>query len=94
MITTTKDRVTIGKAVALGFPLATFIAMLLSTTPPAGAATPSGKAFAWGGNEYGTLGNSNTPTDSDVPAAVKNLTGIKSVKNIDEGLYFSLAVTK
>ena len=46
MITSIANRATLGKIMALGFLLATLMAMLLSTAPPAGAAAPSGKAFA------------------------------------------------
>ena len=78
---------------ALGFLLATLMAMALTAAQPAGAATPSGKAFAWGGNFYGQFGNGTNAdgSESDVPVSVKNLT---NVKNIDGGLYSSLAVTQ
>jgi alpha-tubulin suppressor-like RCC1 family protein len=81
MITTTKNMATIGKVMALGLMLATLLAMLLSSTP-VGAAVPSGKAFAWGGNEYGELGNgtSGFGTETNTPAVVSNLSGVKSVK--------------
>ena len=92
MIASTENRAMIGKVMALSFLLATLVAMLLSA-PPAGAATPSGKAFAWGGNFYGQFGNGTNGdgTESDVPVSVKNLT---NAKNIDGGPYFSLAVTQ
>jgi hypothetical protein len=79
---------------ALGFLLATLLlAMVLSAAPPAGAAVPAGKAFAWGDNDSGQLGNgaSGAGTESDVPVAVKNLS---NVKNIDGGGYHTLAATQ
>ena len=94
MITTTQNGITIGKAVALGFLLAALIAMVLSAAAPsAGTAEPSGKAFGWGTNDYGELGNgaSGPNVYSDVPVAVKNLT---NVKNIDGSNGFTLATTQ
>jgi alpha-tubulin suppressor-like RCC1 family protein len=57
------------------------------------AVMQSGRARAWGDNEYGQLGNgtSGPGTDSDVPVAVKNLL---SVKNLDGGYEFSLAAVQ
>ena len=75
MITSIRNRTTIGNAMALGFLLATLL-----SPAPAGAAVLSGKAFSWGYNSDGQLGNSNTGSPSKVPVAVKNLTGVKSVK--------------
>jgi alpha-tubulin suppressor-like RCC1 family protein len=40
--------------------------------------TPSGQAWAWGDNLYGSLGNGTT-TDRYVPGQVTSLTGIKAV---------------
>jgi regulator of chromosome condensation (RCC1) repeat-containing protein len=93
MITSIANRANIGKVIALGFLLAPLLAMVLSAAPPAGAAVSSGKAFSWGSNADGQLGNgtSGDGTDSDVPVAVKNLT---TVKNIDGGPYFVLAATQ
>jgi alpha-tubulin suppressor-like RCC1 family protein len=55
------------------------------------AVLESGRARAWGYNEYGQLGNgaSGAAADSDVPVAVKNLTG---VRNMDGGYVHTLAV--
>jgi len=66
--------------------------MALSAVP-AGAAVTSAKAFSWGNNSYGQLGNgaSWSGTDSDVPVVVKNLTG---VTNMDGGYEFTVAVTQ
>lgn len=89
MITTTENRTTVGSVLALGFLLATLIATVLLQASPADAAAPSGKAFAWGENSSGQLGNGNTGTDSSVPVAIKNLTGVKSVKS---GGYHELAL--
>lgn len=83
MITSTENRATIGRVMVLGL----LLAMLLPAAP-AGAAAPLGKAFSWGYNEDGQLGNSGT--DSDVPVTVRNLS---NVKNIDGGNAFTLAAT-
>ena len=69
---------------ALGFVPAMLLAIVLSAAP-AGAAVPLGKAFAWGHNFYGQLGNG---ADTDVPVAVNNLA---NVTNIDGGFGFALA---
>ena len=76
---------------ALGFLLATLVAMLVSTAPPAGAATPSGKALAWGLNYYGQLGNdtSGPNTGRSTPVKVSGLTNVRSVSG---GGTHSLAV--
>ena len=81
MIHSTKNRATIVKLLALGLLLATLLAMALASAP-AGAAVTSGKAFAWGNNSEGQLGNgtSGQGTDTNTPAGVSNLSGIKSVK--------------
>ena len=49
MITSTDNRAKVGQVLAIGFLLATLLAVALSSAP-AGAAVPSGKAFGWGGN--------------------------------------------
>jgi alpha-tubulin suppressor-like RCC1 family protein len=79
MITSIQNRATIGKLVALGFLLATLMATLLSA-PSAGAAMTSGKAYSWGDNSSGQLGNGSTSTSSNIPGVVRNLTGVMSVK--------------
>src|SRR3712207_6526848 len=86
MITRIHIRARVGKGLALGLLLATLFAMVLSG-PPVDAATPSSKAFAWGYNSEGQLGNGTTGTDSNLPVAVKNLESVKSVKaGCDHGL--------
>ena len=75
---------------ALGFLLATLVAMLLSAAP-AGAAVPAGKAFAWGDNFYGQLGHGVFGTDTDVPVGVNNLSNVIS---IDGGFGLTLAATQ
>ena len=67
--------------------LAMLLAMVLSAAP-AGAAVPLGKAFAWGHNFYGQLGNGANGADTDVPVAVNNLANFT---NIDGGFGFTLA---
>jgi len=91
-MTSIQKTATIGKVLALGLLVAALLAMLLSMAA-AGAATTSGKAFAWGYNEFGNLGNgaSGAAADTDVPVAVKNLTG---VRNIDGGFVHTLAVAQ
>jgi len=81
MITSIQNRATIGKILAMGLLLSTLLAMAFSSGT-AGAAVTSGKAFAWGYNTSGQLGNdtSGPGTDTKVPAVVKNLSGVKSVK--------------
>ena len=51
MKTANQNRTTTIKLLALGFLLATLVAMLY--LPPAGAAVPSGTAFAWGNDDEG-----------------------------------------
>ena len=81
MFTVTKHGATVGKAMVLGLLMATLLAIALSSVP-AGAAVTSGKAFAWGYNEFGHLGNGThgLGTEKNLPGAVGNLTGVKSVK--------------
>lgn len=81
MITSTENRATMSRVIALGFLLATLIAMLLSAAP-AGAAAPSGKAFSWGYNDYGQLGNGTSGTDKNTLTAVSNLSGVKNLRRI------------
>jgi len=66
---------------AIGLLLATLLAVLLSSGP-AGALVTSAKAFSWGYNEYGQLGNDThgPGTETNTPGPVSNLTGVKSVK--------------
>jgi alpha-tubulin suppressor-like RCC1 family protein len=88
MMTSTENRITKGKVVALGLLLTTLLAMALSSAP-AGAAVTYGKASAWGYNEFGHLGNGThgLGTETNIPAAVNNLTAVKSVKaGCDHGL--------
>jgi alpha-tubulin suppressor-like RCC1 family protein len=57
-------------------------------TVPADAAATSGKAFSWGINDEGQLGN-GAEAGRTTPGAVKNLTGVKSVKG---GCYHGIAL--
>ncbi len=79
MIYSTQNRATIGKVLALGLLLAVLLAMALSSTP-AGAAVTSSKAYAWGDNYFGQLGNDASGTGTNIPGAVHNLSGVKGVK--------------
>jgi alpha-tubulin suppressor-like RCC1 family protein len=88
MISLTDYRASVGKVLAIGSLLATLHVVLLSPFPADGA-VPSGKAYSWGDNSSGELGNgtSGPGTDKNVPGAVVNLTGVKSVKaGCDHGL--------
>lgn len=49
----------------------------------------NGTVMAWGDNESGQLGSGSSAEDSDVPVAVKGLTGVKA---ISAGASFSLAL--
>jgi len=90
LVDTAKHSASTAKVMAIGLLLTTLLAMAISPTP-AGAAVTSGKAYDWGDNYFGQLGNGNTGTDSDVPVAVKNLS---NVKNVDGGYEFSVAATQ
>ena len=90
MMISTQKTATIGKVLALGLLVATLLAMLLSMAP-AGAAVTSAKAYSWGANYHGELGNDTSGTISDAPVAVKNLT---NVRNMDGGDYFTLATAE
>jgi alpha-tubulin suppressor-like RCC1 family protein len=89
MITSIQNRATLGEVMVLGFLLATLLmTMVLSAAAPAGAAVPSGKAFAWGSNFYGQLGTTNK-TSRSTPGAVF---GLSNVKFISGGAAHSLAI--
>ena len=90
MMTSTENRATIGKALALAFLVASLLATLLSSAPAGADVVPAGNARSWGDNYFGQLGNGNTGTDSDVPVAVRNLL---NVRNMDGGYEFTLATT-
>jgi hypothetical protein len=66
MITSIQNRATTGKLLALAVLLATILAMQLSTAP-AGAAVPSGQAFAWGSDDEGQLGDGAAGPDTNLP---------------------------
>ncbi len=88
----THSRVAAGnKMQALGVLLTALLVMALSAAS-AGAATAPGKAFAWGHDEEGQLGNgaSGPGAQSSLPVGVENLT---NVRNVDGGDYFTLATT-
>ena len=89
MKTADQDRTKTIKVLAFGFLLATLVAMLYM--PPAGAAVPSGTAFAWGNDNEGQLGDGAAGPDTNVPGAVKDLT---NVRNMDGGDHFTLAATQ
>ncbi len=82
MMTSTENRATIGKALALAFLVATLLATLLSSAPAGADVAPAGNARSWGDNYFGQLGNgsSGTATSRNFPGAVKNLSGAKSIK--------------
>lgn len=63
------------------------LSISVAATRNADAAAPSGKAFGWGENSDGKLGNGTT-TDRNVPVSVSNLTNVRSM---DGGYYFTLA---
>jgi alpha-tubulin suppressor-like RCC1 family protein len=52
--------------------LAVVLAVSILAVAPADAAVPTGRAYGWGSNAYGELGN-NTTTNSSSPVGVKNL---------------------
>jgi len=80
-MTSTRNRATIVTVLAIGFLLATLLATVLSAGT-ADAAVSSGKAFAWGYNYNGELGNDThgEGTEKNTPVAVSNLQSVKSVK--------------
>jgi alpha-tubulin suppressor-like RCC1 family protein len=80
-MSSTRHRTTVAKVIAIGLLLATLLAVLLSSAT-AGAAVTSTKAFSWGYNEFGQLGNGThgAGTETNTPGAVSNLTSVKSVK--------------
>jgi alpha-tubulin suppressor-like RCC1 family protein len=71
----------VGKVSALGLLVALLLALSVSgaATRPADAAASSSKAFSWGYNQDGELGNGTT-TNTNTPGTVSNLTNVKSVK--------------
>ena len=76
----THSRVAAGnKMWALGVLLTALLVMALSAAS-VGAATAPGKAFAWGYDKEGQLGNGAVGPNTNVPGAVSNLSGVKSVK--------------
>jgi alpha-tubulin suppressor-like RCC1 family protein len=62
--------------------VATLLAMLLTSAPAGADVVPAGNARSWGDNYFGQLGNGSSGTDTarNIPGAVKNLSGVKSVK--------------
>jgi alpha-tubulin suppressor-like RCC1 family protein len=74
-----------------GGPTALTTALLAAA--PAIAAVPLGKAFGWGSNQYGQLGNgsSGPGTAANLPVAVRDLSGVRSVK---AGCNHGLALTR
>jgi len=82
MMTSTENRATIGKALALAFLVASLLATLLSSAPAGADVVPAGNARSWGDNYFGQLGNgsSGTATSRNIPGAVKNLSGVRSIK--------------
>lgn len=88
MKTATKNRTAMVRVLAFGLMLATLLVMLHSTAS-ADAAVTMGKAYSWGYNYNGQLGNvtNGDGTEIDVPGAVSNLQGVKSIKaGCDHGL--------
>jgi hypothetical protein len=85
----TENRATMGRVMALGF----LMAMLLAVAP-AGATTPSDKAFSWGYNYFGQLDNdtSGPGASSGIPAV--NVKNLSNVRNFDGGFEFTLADTE
>ncbi len=72
---------------AFGYLIATLLMAMVLSAAPTGAAVPSGKAFGWGTNDYGELGN-GTFDNSAVPVKVR----IGNVKAIAVGYSHSLAL--
>lgn len=58
---------------------------------PAEAAVTSGKAYNWGYNYNGRIGNGTTGIVSDAPVGVKNST---HTRNTDGGYSFTLALVR
>jgi alpha-tubulin suppressor-like RCC1 family protein len=79
MITSIQNRATKGRVMAFGYLIATLLMVMVLSAAPTGAAVPSGKTFDWGTNDYGELGN-GTNDYSNLPVAVRDLSGVKSVK--------------
>ena len=76
----THSRVAAGhKMRAIGVLLTALLVMALSAAS-VGAATSPGKAFAWGYDGEGQLGNGAAGPNTNVPGAVSNPSGVKSVK--------------
>ena len=88
MNTSIKNKTAMSKVMALGLLLATLLVVALSVGP-AGAAASPGKASAWGDNGYGQLGNGRSGAARNIPKAVSNIGGVRSVK---AGCHHSLAL--
>ena len=88
MNTSIKNKASMTKVMALGLLLATLLVVALSVGPAGAVATP-GKASAWGDNDKGQLGNGRSGAARNIPKAVSNIGGVKSVK---AGCYHSLAL--
>lgn len=85
--TTTKTNYYFFRALAVLAALALAMSLSVQAAKPPDAAPPSGRAFAWGANYNGELGNGNAGADKNVPVAVKKLKGVKSVEaGCDHGL--------
>ena len=90
MNTSIKNKTAMSKVMALGLLLATLLVVALSVGP-AGAAASPGKASAWGDNGYGQLGNGRSGAARNIPKAVSNIGGVRSVK---AGCHHSLALKR
>jgi alpha-tubulin suppressor-like RCC1 family protein len=77
-----EDRTAMVKVLILAFLVATLLATLLSAAPAGADVVPAGNARSWGDNYFGQLGNgsSGTATSRNIPGAIKNLSGVKSIK--------------
>ncbi len=73
----------------------TNVATISAGTNTSCVVTKFGKAYCWGSNNNGQLGNSNTGTNSNVPVAVSTTTGLTdtNVASISVGQYTSCALT-
>jgi hypothetical protein len=71
MISWKKNPATLGKLMIFGLLLASLLIATFSAGI-AGAAVSPGRAFAWGDNSYGKLGNGLTGGAKNVPAAVSD----------------------